>query len=185
MKHILIFVMIITHSLISTGQTTKNNFLVGGNGRITSQKQTLNSENSRTIDLNLKPQIGYFFVDKFSAGISTTYSFTKTTYSGSIAKSEYFGFGPFCRYYFLDNSNQINFFAESAYQFINESGNNYSNKSNLFSLSAGPVIFLNSNIGVEITGNYDYYKNNSNNIIGIKYSLNIGFKIHLEHNDED
>jgi hypothetical protein len=38
MKRILIFVIIFTHSLISNGQLSENNFLFGGVGKITSQK---------------------------------------------------------------------------------------------------------------------------------------------------
>ena len=41
-------------------------------------------------------------------------------------------------------------------------------------------IFLNTNIGIEITANYDFFKNNNMNKKAKGYSLNIGLKIHLE-----
>jgi len=180
MKHFLIFVIIYTKSLIAIGQINKNNFIVGGNGRFNSQKETLNSVSSKSISINLIPDVGYFFFDKFAAGIRSHWNFTKTAYSGSLAKSGHLGVGPFFRYYFLDNSNQINFFAESAYQYINDWGNYYSNYSNLLLFSVGPEIFLNTNIGIEITANYDFFKNNNMNKKAKGYSLNIGLKIHLE-----
>lgn len=183
MKHIIIFVIIYTKSLFSIGQINKNNFIVGGNGSFNSQKETQYSGSSKSISIKLIPDIGYFFFDKFAAGIRSHWNFTKISYSGSLAKSGHLGVGPFFRYYFLDNSNQINFFAESAYQYINNWGNNYSDYSNLFLFSAGPEIFINTNIGIEITGNYDFYKNNNMNKKAKGCSLNIGLKIHLENNN--
>lgn len=41
---------------------------MGGNGKFTLQKEILNSESSKSLNINLTPEIDYFFYDEFVDG---------------------------------------------------------------------------------------------------------------------
>jgi hypothetical protein len=91
------------------------------------------------------------------------------------------GVGPFFRYYFLDPDNRINVFAESAYQYLHFSSNRgASDNANVFTFSAGPVIYFNTSVGIEFTASYEINKYNDDSIKTNTFFLNIGFQIHLK-----
>ncbi len=182
MKKILFLTFFISvFSFISNGQITKNNWLVGGNGRLSSQKQTLNSSDIKGFNIDLSPNVGYFFIDKFAGGIKARLAFDKVEFNGGVSKTTQTGIGPFFRYYFLEQLNRINLFAEAAYQYLHNSGNTgSSNSSNTFTFSAGPVIYFNTSVGVELTANYEIFNNQSVNTKAKTFFLSIGFQIHLE-----
>jgi len=155
--------------------------MVGGNGRLESQKRTLNYFDAKGFNIDLSPNVGYFFIDKFAGGIRARFASNKVEYSGSVAKSTLVGIGPFLRYYLLPIDNRVNLFAESAYQYLNYSGNSgASNNANIFTFSAGPVIYFNTSVGIEFTVNYELNRNDDANTKANTFFLNIGFQIHLE-----
>ena len=177
---ILIFVIVLAVNY-ANGQITKGNWMVGGNGSFSSQKEILNSIDVKGVSIHLSPSAGYFFVNNFAGGLRARFDYTKVEYTGSYSNTSQFGFGPFMRYYFLTPEKNINLFAESAYQFSRNSGsNNASNSSNIFTFSAGPVIYLNSSVGIELAASYELYDNKAIKISTKTFFLNIGFQIHLE-----
>lgn len=165
----------------SNGQVTKKNWMVGGSGRLESQKETLNSSEVKIFNVALSPSIGYFFIDKFAGGIRFRLAYSKIDFNGGPSKTTVFGIGPFFRYYFLNPYNRVNVFAESAYQYLRYSSNSgTSNNANVFTFSAGPVIYFNTSVGIEFTANYEISENNDAIIKTNTFFLNIGFQIHLE-----
>ena len=164
------------------GQITKKNWLVGGNGSLSSQIEDLNGTEVRGIDIKISPAIGYFFIDKFAGGLSTNLIYSNVKFNGGVSKSTRVGIGPFLRYYFLHTDKRVNLLAETAYQhvFYNSNSGGSSDKENIFSFSAGPVIYFNSSVGIEFTGKYEIDNSRGRATSAKTFYLSIGFQIHLE-----
>ncbi|MBC7949655.1 MAG: outer membrane beta-barrel protein [Chitinophagaceae bacterium] len=113
-------------------QLDKGQWLTGGSGRFGHSKTDVdypggNQESSSTY-LEFLPGGGYFFADKFCAGLRLSVSNVTSKQEirsnasspilfSAVAKSEISGFGisPFVRYYFLKKSSKINLFADASY----------------------------------------------------------------------
>jgi hypothetical protein len=158
--------------------------MVGGTGNLSSYETKYFNNNTEITNkgfgANIAPNLGYFFADKLVAGASINLGFTNPKgYDNSFG----YGIGPFVRYYFLKEDKQINFFAETKYSFgINKSGINES-KSNGYAFKAGPAIFFNSSVALEVTLDYNSSKTIPNNSASSTYNnfqVGIGFQIHLE-----
>lgn len=164
----------------SVGQITKDNWLVGGSGSFSSQKEHLISTDVRGLNIRLSPNIGYFFIDKFAGGIRLTFNHNKIKFNGGVGRSTQTGLGPYIRYYFLNEDKRLNFFAETAYQYLHsKGGNGASDKQNNFSFSAGPVFYFNSSVGFELILNYELI-NTPQGTNAKTFSVGFGFQIHLE-----
>jgi hypothetical protein len=176
----------------SYSQITNGNWMAGGSASFAYTNN--NSEaylNYKSIMLSLTPKVGYFFIDRFAAGISATISNYKTIYpkdnnntSSYGGRTTTYNFGPFGRYYLLNTENIYNIFIEGSYQHqirrdrtLNVSSNQAANN---FSISAGPVIYFNSSVGIEFIVGYsslklEGFKGRNNSLL-----TGIGFQIHLE-----
>lgn len=172
---VLIFISFILSK--SYGQLTKGNWLVGGYARFTKQKQKLLNSDVNSFVANISPNVGYFFADKFAAGVRPGVGFFRSNSRGVIQKSTTLGVGPFVRYYFLSVENRTNLFAESSYRYVTDF-NGF--RENTFTISAGPAIFFNSSVGLELTLNYELFRSNAATSLARTFFLNIGFQIHLE-----
>ncbi len=158
---------------------------MGGSGRFATQKETYNSYVTKELNIQLSPAAGYFFADKFAGGLRGKVIYEKVEFNGGVSNSTQLGIGPFLRYYFLNTENRINVFAESAYQYLFSTGSHgaWHQNTNAISLSAGPVIYLNSNVGIECTINYESSNRTSNNATNMRFEsffVGIGFQIHFE-----
>lgn len=162
----------------SYSQLTKKNWLVGGTGLFSSQSENLNGTNIKGLDIEISPNIGYFFSDKFAGGARVNYTYSNVKYPGVSNSVSHLGFGPFLRYYFLNTAKSVNLFAESYYQYTIVSSANSTSKESLIRFSGGPVIFFNSSVGLEFTVNYQLFK--GDDVDAKKIFLGIGFQIHLE-----
>jgi hypothetical protein len=181
-KNKLLLISFIFLSMTANSQITKNNWLVGGNGRLAFRTQTTNVINAKSTNLGLSPNVGYFFVDKLAAGARISLNYDKVNFSGGVSKTTQIGIGPFIRYYFLNPDNIVNLFSEAGYQYIHSTSNsgNTSDGANSFTFSSGPVIYFNSSVGMELTLNYESYKSASRNTNLRTFFITIGFQIHLQ-----
>ena len=169
-------------------QITKGNWLVGGNATFSYSSTNSDINPSKATILDLSPDVGYFFIDKLAGGVRATYHTQKTKYGPSTSlfnKFTYYIIGPFVRYYFLPIKKEYNIVTEINYQFGNDkvesSGTSPSNEyNNVFSFSAGPVIYLNSDVGIEFLLNYSSSGNNVSSGRANLFGINIGFQIHLQ-----
>lgn len=160
-------------------QITKNNWLMGGQLSFDHSKtKTDQSEISSTV-FQGKPNVGYFFVDKLAGGIAfdLIHSISKLS---SKTRVTTFGVGPFIRYYFLNTDNRINVVSDARIGFNVTSNNQNSlkNRYTSYSFSAGPSVFLNSSVAMELLIGYTGYQASTSSNNGIRAS--IGFQIHLE-----
>jgi len=185
-KTILLFLIASTFYDHANCQITKGNWLVGGNASFTFSNAGPRDNSSKTTDLRLVPNIGYFFMNKFAGGVQLSFNREHIKYGASNNFSTFknYSMGPFVRYYFLDVDGQYNILMEGSYQFGNdkvETTNSTSNNStNIISFSAGPVIYFNSSIGIEFLLNYSSTGTSGYNGRGNSFGIGIGLQIHLE-----
>ena len=177
----IIFLIIASLSInYANSQITKGFWMFGGTGRIISGSTTLLNTQYKSTAINLNPRVGYFFINKLSAGLRLNYDYQKTVDGGGFPRSsQAFGAGPFIRYYFLKNDSRINLISE-----LNGGFNKPTDSKNInyeFEVLGGIVLFLNSTVAVEILPGYNSYtttgaaESKSKNFI-----LNIGLQVHLQ-----
>ncbi|MCO5237936.1 MAG: hypothetical protein M9904_14575 [Chitinophagaceae bacterium] len=165
---------------IADCQITKENWLVGGNAAFSQlQSSSRSAAQSKRTSFQITPLVGYFLWDKFAAGLNPSLTYVSNNVGST---NTIINIGPFIRYYFLNEENIINLFAESGYAYgsITGKGQEKGQHLNTFSFSGGPVIYFNSSVGLEFIIAYNTTKavgfsgNNS------KLQFGIGFQIHLE-----
>jgi hypothetical protein len=167
-------------------QITKGNWMVGGNVNFSATRSSLIVMPERFTQFNwqISPMAGYFFIDKLTAGLKPSYARISHPASGAMIHSYYntYGIGPFVRYYFLQPENRLNIFSEvDYYHIIEKVKDNPSTTHNGYSILAGPVVYLNSSVGIEFTVGYSFYKYAAD--VDGKYStiqVGIGLQVHLE-----
>lgn len=185
MKQLFLFLSFISISCMSHAQLTKGNWLVGGNGSFSSASysNTIAASYTQT-NLQISPTAGYFFSDKFAAGLRPGYAYTKTSITGN--SNDYslntLSIGPFVRYYFLQLENRLNIFSELNYQYVtSKTKDNPSTSYNAYSILAGPVIYFNQSVGLEFTVGYSTAKFSSDaSSKNSTLQFGIGLQVHLE-----
>lgn len=190
MKNLLLLLVAINLSLASLSQITKNNWLVGGSANFFSSKSTFSNEAynpaSEEINLGIAPHIGYFPLDKFAVGLSPSFSWGKgkvTTEGGGYSNIKRFLIGPFARYYFLNTEKPFNILVSTAYQYGIYSFKPTKGKIDIFSVSAGTVIFFNWSVGLELMLGYSSRVEDIENTYKTTqkgFQTSIGLQIHLE-----
>ncbi len=168
----------------ANSQITKKNWMLGG--EVSYASTNYNSENygipHTAYDLQIKPNIGYFFIDKLSTGLKASIEVT-----GDKSRSQSytdFNIGPFLRYYFLSPEKYVNVITEASYLYGFEKGSTPEKTSkNTFSFSAGPVVYFNNVVGLEMLVSYASYQ-----FSGIKGSnktimVGLGLQVHLERDN--
>ncbi len=179
MKVQALFIAFVLYSNFGTAQIVKNNWLVGGQLSFDHTKTKVEEIERTNTVIQGKPQAGYFILDKLAAGIqfdlirSSSKSNTK-----SVATT--FGIGPFVRYYFLPSEKRVNIVtdARAAFYVTSNSQTVSNSKFTSYSCSAGPVVFLNSSVAIELLMGYTGYTEPNSTQHGIRTSL--GIQVHLE-----
>jgi len=194
-KIFLLFISIFLIVVSSIAQLNKKTWLVGGNGSFKSLNNNFQSNNAdweyKITDIKLTPNIGYFFIDKFAAGLKFTLDLRneKKIPGGTIyGKSLRLDYGPFVRYYFLEKEKQFNILTDASYQFGNVTLTGEKGSRSNFLLLAGPAIYFNSSVALEVLVGYQYTKEeissptfpNPYKQIDKGFQFAIGFQIHLE-----
>ncbi len=176
-----LFVANLLLTITSNAQITEENWLVGGSASF--GKSSSKSEGGFTqssTGLRIEPNIGYFVKNKFALGLSASFGYSKT--DGGVSTIGYGG-GPFVRYYFLKPEKIVNILAEAKYSIgtSKTQGIDESTFGTSYNFKAGPVIFFNSSVALEMTLNYDTVKSDQTIFNDLTFAL--GFQIHLENNN--
>ncbi|WP_395064159.1 hypothetical protein [Flavobacterium sp.] len=164
-------------ALISNAQITKGNWMVGGSGYFNNSnaKNSNGDEIQSSTGFAVQPNLGYFFYNRFAGGLMASYSYGKT--KGGNSNSG-LGVGPFIRYYILKPEKIINFLLEANYYY----GKDF-NKSDYvtnYGFKAGPVIYFNSSVGLELLAKYQHVFYSSDSFTSNSFQIGLGFQIHLE-----
>lgn len=179
----------------ANAQLDKGVWLVGGSGSFFSYKFHTKSQyadypNGHYTDILISPDIGYFVANRLVIGLRPTFSSSKGEVTSTITSNmRQFYAGPFLRYYFLNPEKQFNILTDVCYQLgINQYGPPGIERGSInnFWVMAGPELFFNSSIGIEILVGYNYKKTTIKNPearnldIRKGFQTSIGFKLHLE-----
>ena len=199
MKHLLKTFVLLAISTSSFAQLSKGNWLVGGSGSFyssnTVSKNSAFRQKSDEFNLSIVPSIGYFFAERFAAGLNTNFSWGKgkggdaidsngnIVGSGGESNIKKFLIGPFVRYYLLSTDKPFNILTSVNYQYGVLSFTPGKGSANNFSIAAGPVIYFNSSVGLEFTLGYVAQTEDAENAYETRrkgLQIGIGFQIHLE-----
>lgn len=159
-------------------QLTKNNWLVGGSGSFSFQDQERSVLTVKSTFLDISPNIGYFFVDKIAGGLRVRFQNTRIKNQSVIINSSTLTFGPFIRYYFLPKDHRINVLSELGYSYYDDLRN--SSYLSTFNVTAGPVLYFNSSVGLELTANYQHLRSKPADGAVRTFFVAISLQVHLE-----
>lgn len=190
MKVFFLMLLSLNLTLTAFSQITKNNWLVGGSGKLFSDNSDYNSTaysyTAKFTQIDISASVGYFLADKLALGLRPTFSSIKgkvTAIGGMSTNTQHYWLGPFARYYFLPSDKQLNFLTDIGYQFGVFNSKGYKGDLASFSAFAGPVIYFNNCVGIEILFGYSYNKEDMEDVsktIHKGFQTSIGFQIHLE-----
>ena len=176
-----LFIASLLFSLTANAQITKGYWMVGGSGSFkTTTTETINtgSKSEYTI-LEISPNIGYFFADKIAGGINTNFYYNPYEGASNIG----YGVGPFLKYYFLDTEKLVNVFVEASYLYFENTnksdvGGFTRSPNNSYGLKAGPVVYFNDSVALELALEYSRVNINKT-VIENNFLISVGFQIHL------
>jgi len=168
---------------VAQGQITKGNWLAGGNAYYSSTRYNFPDETwTRTTDLDLLPNLGFFVADHFAVGLKLGYKrYATTTNHNLVAKDHTYKLGPFLRYYFFPNDKQINLLVEGAYQYSVTKTNAITVEVNDFSFAGGPVFYFNSAVGLELQLRYSTTRYPNHDPLVNNIRLGLGLQVHLKN----
>ena len=147
-----------------------------------STKALSNFGSTTTSTIQVAGNAGYFVIDKLAVGLQPDlhFSFFKSI-NGEHQSAYYSSIGPFLRYYLLSEGQKTNIFIQSNYSLgIVKVASLDASYYNSFAFSAGPEIFLNSSVGVQLS--VDYVLNRSINGVYANtntFQVGLGFQFHL------
>lgn len=190
---ILTFIML-SCSIFAQAQLEKDTWLVGGMGNFkTGKNQSLETAPSNQRSFTIQPDIGYFAIPKLVTGLRVSYESSRLSIIGQelISKTKVLGIGPFVRYYLLPEDYAVNFLVDGSYQYQNIKGGAiangpesdltyYTTERNSLQLSAGPVFYFNSVVGLETLLSYNNSKTKSYSGRNYFFQFSVGLQIHLQ-----
>ncbi|KHJ38353.1 hypothetical protein PBAC_13590 [Pedobacter glucosidilyticus] len=181
MKKTILLLLICFAFKFSFAQLEKGNWLVGGSGSFSSAKYMGIPVDFTQTNIDISTTLGYFILNKFVTGVSGGYSYVKADYYGhpNYINSSYntYNIGPFLRYYFLPIQQRANVFAQTEYN-LGFSDDKLYRKA--LSFKAGPVLYINNNIGIEFNLGYSIIQNEDSVRKIYAFQTGIGFQIHLK-----
>ena len=174
-KNILILSILLFTTICANSQITKGNWMVGGSGDYTNETVTSDTGNKTKYKvITIKPNVGYFIMDKFAIGGTLNYM-----NQGSFNT---YGIGLFSRYYFLEPEKIFNLYAQIHYDYdINVSDVTFTSRTRytqFYGAIMGLEVFLNNSVGLEFSLQYE--KGILNDANSETFKAVIGFQIHLE-----
>lgn len=182
---ILIFFFALSQTLLA--QTEKSNFLIGGTASYTINRYDFGSNRL----VNISPSIGYFFANKWVAGVNLPFTYQKSDTRAYTTPVQIYSFssGVFLKRY-LALSNRWQWFGQAAYNYqwyrnnlndvFGSSGNpvDFNQNSWEASLGLGVTYFFNQNIGLEGLLKYNY--RNQGSLLATEPQSNVNFNIGLQ-----
>lgn len=172
---LLFFTISLLFALSTKAQITKRNWMVGGSGDYTHETVTSDTGTKTKYKvITIKPNVGYFIMDKFAVGGTLKYM-----NQGSFNT---YGIGLFSRYYFLEPEKIFNLYAQIHYDYdINVSDVTFTSRTKntqFYGAIMGLEVFLNNSVGLEFSLQYE--KGILNNADSDTFKTVIGFQIYLE-----
>jgi hypothetical protein len=185
MKTLKITITILLFTITTNAQITKGNWMVGGYANYyNSSSESMNSSgstsSSKGSSINVSPTIGYFIINNLACGLSGNFVLSIPEQGNNVTS---YGAGPFVSFYFLKPEKRINILSQVGYYYGTSSNDS---KYNSYNFKAGPVIYFNSSVGLELTIDYSvskYSYTSSSEFTFKSLSIGFGFQIHLKNNN--
>ncbi|HEX6426576.1 MAG TPA: outer membrane beta-barrel protein [Niastella sp.] len=182
MKKVLTAAFLLVSSNAIFAQVNQGQWLAGGSVGFNHSSQG----DSKQTDIMVSPDLGYFFINQFAAGLRPEFGYTKTkTKVGSTTSTgsaTAFSIAPFLRYYFMP-SGDLNVFADASYGFGSSKVKGGTSVSgNYYQIKAGPALFLSPNTALEFALYYRSWGGDAYEVNGDRnnnFGLSIGFQVHL------
>lgn len=192
MRKILLYIIFTSFSFVAGAQITKGNWLIGGNmSYAKNNSEGTDATNSKSREINVSGNIGYFPFSKFATGLLLNTFLSKARFpqvNGTTVTNTQnsFGGGVFARYYFLKEDNRVNVFTDEGVIYSSLKSKTTGSQSDdefksiNYYLSAGTVIFLNTSVGAEFIVSYNRSKAYKFDSKGETLRFKIGLQFHLE-----
>lgn len=167
----------------SQSNISKGNWLVGGSASFSSTSISDGGDESST-SISIQPGGGYFIANKFAVGLALGINKGSSTspLGGEYSETQIL-ISPFVRAYFLPESDKVNIFAQAQYgigSLSQDAGfGSQSVTINAYGISAGPAIFLNPSVALEIAVNYVSLGGEGSSTRINTIGGSVGFQIHL------
>lgn len=164
--------------LSSYSQLSKKTWMIRSSGSYFSKTSNGNKSSIGELDFGL----GYFFFDKYAAGLNAKYTYQQLISLGAPPfKTGLAGMGPAFRYYIFPGDSEFNAFSEAFILFLKSTlGDN--EKLMNYGAKGGFSIFLTSAIAVELSGGYQITKRTFSDIMDKSFRYRIGFQIFINSN---
>jgi hypothetical protein len=195
---ITVFIFVTAFPLVSLSQVLKGSWLAGGGISLQRDKSTSESImgesfDSKTFRFNISPDVMYFPVNKFAAGISTSYTYYKTIEREPDVKGSTYSIGPMFRYYFslgddfalypqfiyrVSRTKSMAFFYDGAAYEKDE----YTISASELSVGAGAVYFPNKHVGIEGTLTYSDFEQAGkyySDYLRSGFEFNVGLQVYF------
>ncbi len=184
MKYIQLTAIALVFFIKSQAQITKNNWMLGGTFSISQTKTSSQANELFSTQIITTPRVGYFLANRFALGILGRFDWRNLKATPATSSASNFGIGPFVRYYLLPVENKTNLLIEANGTYTWRKSSLLFSNSNFidYKLLAGPVIFLNSSVGLEFLVGYYGYKETASNTKMMSVNFSIGIQYHLEKN---
>jgi len=188
MKKFVLTGLVVFSFITAFSQFNKGRILLGGNSSFSATTEKYKSGNTTTTEskstsFTFNPQVGYFFIDNFAAGLGLIVDAGSTKYEGTNNKSSFSSFqvAPFVRYYLKPGIFFQGMYGIGSENDTNTNGTKSSYSLSSWSLGAGYAWFLNDHVAVEPFIGYksNAYKLNGNKTIDGGLSINIGLQVYL------
>ncbi len=180
-----LFIATLLFTITANSQITKGNWMVGGDASFNYYKNEpkenpsdgsfYNFNNDGNYDLLIRPNLGYFVIDKLAIGTIVDFGLAKSENADFEINNSRFTLGLFARYYFLKSENRYNIFFEPS---ISRTTYRLIGNSATYAFKAGNSIFLNSSVALETSLNYSVTSSITNT--GKRLFFGLGIQIHLE-----
>lgn len=169
----LVIICVLLLTLTAQAQTSKGSWLIGGSASFVSSK----TGDFDQTDVSISPGAGYFFANNFAAGAGI--SFASSKQEGDDATT-LFSFNPFLRYYFLDIGPKAKLFGNGSFGFGSAKILGDSESFTSWEIAAGPAIFINQHVAIELSLAYGSVKFNDSDDATNAFGAKVGFQIHLQ-----
>ena len=181
MKRVSLFVIAVILTSVIHAQIEKKTWMIGGNGSFRKWKSTGSFGGTGSV-MNVNVNVGHFFIDKLVAGARLNYGMARNNTAGTPTTSQStYGGGPFARYYFFPDNQPFNLVvdADIRWKTSNLNGKRVKGSTTEYSFNAGPVLFFNPSVGLELLVGYSHWSNSSNKITESSINVSIGLHAYL------
>ncbi len=171
MKKIVLSCLLAGFALVSSAQTSRNDWMIGGNF-------SLNTADNNT-QIGFTPGAGVFVIDNLAVGGNLGLNYSKTGNN----KFTSFGVGPFVRYYFTTETQAVRPILHGSFNYLSTKqkvGNQASSTNNgvNFFVGGGAAMFISKNVSIDAIAGYDRTKYKNFDGSG-GFAFTIGFQVYL------